>query len=45
MGFLRPDPHRAIVLLDYHLPADVAMRETVPELACPGTFHSTVAMT
>ncbi len=32
VGFLRPDPNRAIVLLDYHLPADVAVRETVPKL-------------
>ncbi|HEY5977957.1 MAG TPA: MMPL family transporter [Solirubrobacterales bacterium] len=32
VGFLRPDPHRAIVLLDYHLPVDEAMRETVPKL-------------
>ena len=32
MGFLRPGPRRAIVLLDYHLPLDVAMRETVPAL-------------
>jgi RND superfamily putative drug exporter len=32
VAFLRPGPRRAIVLLDYHLPLDVAMRETVPSL-------------
>src|SRR6188472_3746433 len=32
VAFLRPGPRRAIVLLDYHLPLDVAMRETVPAL-------------
>ena len=32
VGFLRPGPRRAIVLLDYHLPLDVAMRDTVPAL-------------
>jgi putative drug exporter of the RND superfamily len=32
VGFLRPGPRRAIVLLDYHLPLDEAMRETVPQL-------------
>ena len=32
VGFLRPGPRRAIVLLDYHLPLDTAMRETVPQL-------------
>ena len=30
--FLRPRPGRAIVLLDYHLPLDVAMHDTVPSL-------------
>src|SRR4051794_20308363 len=32
VGFLRPGPRRAIVLLDYHLDLNTAMRETVPEL-------------
>jgi RND superfamily putative drug exporter len=32
VGFLRPGPRRAIVLLDYHQPLDEAMRETVPAL-------------
>ncbi len=32
VGYLRPGPRKAIVLLDYHLPLDVAMRETVPAL-------------
>jgi putative drug exporter of the RND superfamily len=32
VAYLRPSPRRAIVLLDYHLPLDVAMRETVPAL-------------
>src|SRR5262245_37413858 len=32
VAFLRPGPRRAIILLDYHLPLDVAMRETVPAL-------------
>jgi RND superfamily putative drug exporter len=32
VDFLRPGPRRAIVLLDYHVPLDTAMRETVPEL-------------
>jgi RND superfamily putative drug exporter len=32
VGYLRPAPGKAIVLLDYHLPLDVAMRETVPAL-------------
>ena len=32
VGFLRPGRRRAIVLLDYHLPLDVAMRRTVPAL-------------
>jgi RND superfamily putative drug exporter len=32
VGFLRPGPRKAIVLLDYHLPLEVAMRETVPAL-------------
>jgi RND superfamily putative drug exporter len=32
VAFLRPGPRRAIVLLDYHLPLDVAMNETVPAL-------------
>src|SRR4029077_19753895 len=32
VAFLRPGPRRAIVLLDYHLPLDVAMRRTVPRL-------------
>jgi RND superfamily putative drug exporter len=32
VGFLRPGPRKALVLLDYHLPLDLAMRETVPAL-------------
>ncbi len=32
VGYLRPGPGRAIVLLDYHLPLDLAMRQTVPAL-------------
>ena len=32
VGYLRPGPGRAIILLDYHLPLDVAMRDTVPAL-------------
>src|SRR4051795_12648751 len=32
VAFLRPGPRRASVLLDYHLPLDAAMRETVPDL-------------
>ena len=32
VGFLRPGRRKAIVLLDYHLPLDVAMRQTVPAL-------------
>ncbi len=32
VAYLRPGPRRAIVLLDYHLPLDVAMRDTVPAL-------------
>src|SRR5215213_7996670 len=32
VAFLRPGPRRAIVLLDYHVAPDTAMRETVPEL-------------
>ncbi len=32
VGYLRPGARRAIVLLDYHLPLDVAMRRTVPRL-------------
>ncbi|HEX9966762.1 MAG TPA: MMPL family transporter, partial [Solirubrobacterales bacterium] len=32
VGYLRPGPRRAIVLLDYHVPLDEAMRETVPAL-------------
>jgi RND superfamily putative drug exporter len=32
VAFLRPNPRRAIILLDYHLPLDTAMRETVPDL-------------
>jgi RND superfamily putative drug exporter len=32
VGYLRPAARRAIVLLDYHLPLDVAMNETVPAL-------------
>src|SRR3954451_339484 len=35
VGFLRPAPRRAIVLLDYHLPLDAAMREPAPELERP----------
>jgi len=32
VGYLRPGPRRAIVLLDYHLPLAEAMRDTVPAL-------------
>jgi RND superfamily putative drug exporter len=32
VAYLRPGPRRAIILLDYHLPLDVAMRDTVPAL-------------
>ena len=32
VAYLRPGPGRAIILLDYHLPLDVAMRDTVPAL-------------
>jgi putative drug exporter of the RND superfamily len=32
VGYLRPGPRRAIVLLDYHVPLDEAMRDTVPAL-------------
>jgi RND superfamily putative drug exporter len=32
VGYLRPGPRRAIVLLDYHLPLGKAMRDTVPAL-------------
>jgi RND superfamily putative drug exporter len=32
VGYLRPGARRAIVLLDYHLPLDVAVRRTVPRL-------------
>jgi RND superfamily putative drug exporter len=32
VSYLRPGPRRAIILLDYHLPLEVAMRETVPDL-------------
>ena len=39
VGFLRPAPRKAIVLLDYHLPLDVAMRETVPRLEATLDAH------
>ncbi len=39
VGFLRPGPRKAIVLLDYHLPLDLAMRETVPELEATLDAH------
>jgi putative drug exporter of the RND superfamily len=29
---LRPSPHKALVLIDFHVPLDQAMRETVPAL-------------
>jgi RND superfamily putative drug exporter len=29
---LRPSPHKALVLVDYHVPLSEAMRDTVPEL-------------
>src|SRR5262249_61254390 len=32
VGYLRPGPPRAIILLDYPQPLDVAMRDTVPAL-------------
>jgi RND superfamily putative drug exporter len=32
VDYLRPSPRKAVILLDYHLPLDVAMRETVPAL-------------
>ncbi len=32
VGYLRPGPGKAVILLDYHLPLDVAMRQTVPAL-------------
>jgi putative drug exporter of the RND superfamily len=32
VGYLRPGPRRAIVLLDYHVPLGEAMRDTVPAL-------------
>jgi putative drug exporter of the RND superfamily len=40
VAFLRPRPRKAIVLLDYHLPLDVAMRDTVPDLEA--TLHAQV---